>query len=391
MTDLDELRAELDEFAKPEKPVGRSAEEERVIAGFEEIQRFVEEHGRAPQHGEDRDIFERIYAVRLDRLRVIEACRSLLAPMDHQGLLDGSAAAPDDVEQIDDDELLAELRGEDASGLSTLRHVRTSAEKRAAEEIGNRTVCQDFDEFKPLFEKVARQLKNGERQTCLFETKSVDAIREGSFFIVGGQVAYVARVGEEFAASYDGRPDAKLRVIYDNGTEGDLLMRSLQRALHRDEAARLITEPMSLFGSAWEDGDVESGTIYVLRSRSDHEFVAAHRDLIHKIGVTGSSVETRIAAATKDSTYLLADVEIVATYKLVSINRVKLENLLHRIFAPAQIEITIEDRFGHPVKPREWFLVPLHVIDEAVQHIIDGSITDLVYDPSSAQLVKARK
>ena len=78
--DLDELRAELDDFAAPEKKGGRSAREERIIAGFEEIQRFVVKNDRAPQHGEDNDIFERLYAVRLDRLHAVEECRSLLAP-----------------------------------------------------------------------------------------------------------------------------------------------------------------------------------------------------------------------------------------------------------------------------------------------------------------------
>src|SRR5215831_6786602 len=139
--DLDELRSELDDFAQPEKKCGRSPREERIIAGFEEIQRFVEEHGRAPQHGEDRDIFERLYAVRLDRLRALEECRSLLAALDHQGLLAGAETvtiAP--AEEMDEDELLAELEGAaGASEITNLRHVRASAEKRAAEEIANRT------------------------------------------------------------------------------------------------------------------------------------------------------------------------------------------------------------------------------------------------------------
>lgn len=103
--------------------------------------------------------------------------------------------------------------------------------------------------------------------------------------------------------------------------------------------------------------------------------------------MTGGKVETRIAAAAKDATYLLADVEVVAAYKLHNINRTKLENVFHRLFGAAQIDLTIEDRFGNPVKPREWFLVPLHVIDEAVQHIRDGSITNKVYDPATARLV----
>jgi hypothetical protein len=135
-----------------------------------------------------------------------------------------------------------------------------------------------------------------------------------------------------------------------------------------------------------EPDDIESGTIYVLRSRSDHPFVVDHRELIHKIGVTGGKVETRIAAAKDDATYLLAGVDIVATYKLAHINRTKLENLFHKIFAPAQLELTIEDRFGKPVRPREWFLVPLHVIDEAVERIREGTIVNMVYDPTSATL-----
>ena len=138
----------------------------------------------------------------------------------------------------------------------------------------------------------------------------------------------------------------------------------------------------------WEEDDIKSGTIYVLRSLSNHPFVAEHRDLIHKIGVTGGRVETRIANAVNDATYLLAEVEVVASYKLAEINRAKLESLFHRIFMAAQLDLTIPDRFGHPVRPQEWFFVPLNVIDEAVQRFRDGSITGMVYDPTSARLVE---
>lgn len=124
-----------------------------------------------------------------------------------------------------------------------------------------------------------------------------------------------------------------------------------------------------------------------MRCLSSHPYVAEHRELIHKIGVTGGSIAARIAGAEKDSTYLLAGVEVVAAYKLHNLNRIKLENLFHRLFGAVQLDLTIEDRFGHPVKPREWFLVPLHVIDEAVRRLQDGSITDLIYDPRSARLV----
>lgn len=389
--DLDELRAELDEFAQPEKKGGRSPREERIIAGFEEIQRFVEKHGHAPQHGEDRDIFERLYAVRLDRMRGLEECRSVLSPLDHQGLLTGAdtvtAAAADD--EIDEDELLAELSGAEGNAdITALRHVRGSAEKRAAEEIGNRTVCEDFDSFKPLFEQVRKDLQSGVRETRPFQTMA--EIQKGEFFIVGGQIAYVAEVGEEFTTQYE-RRDSRLRVIYDNATESDVLLRSLQRALHRDDAGRRITDPVAgpLFASESAEGDQASGTIYVLRSKSDHPVVAANRDVLHKIGVTGGGVARRFGNAKLDPTFLMADVELVATYELYNINRSRLENLIHRIFDVARLDVEIKDRFGNPVVPREWFLVPLFVVDEAVERIRDGTITAYRYDPKSAALVRA--
>ena len=390
MTDLDDLRAELDEFALPEKKKSLSAREERIIAGFEEIQRFVEQHGRAPQHGEDRDIFERLYAVRLDRLRALEECHELLTARDHQSLLSGDYSSNAElVETMDDDALLTELAGAAGSTeITELRHVRTSAEKRAALEIANRETCEDFETFKPLFEQVRSDLSSGLRVTRPFGQYAT--IEVGHWFILDGQTAYVAEEGEEFD-SPQGKKDARLRVIFSNGTESNLLRLSLARALYKDEAARRITDPDlgPLFSDSMEDDDLESGTIYVLRSLSDNPYVAEHRDVIHKIGVTGGKVETRIANAEHDSTYLLAKVEVVATYKLAGINRTRMENLFHRLFAPARLNITINDRFGHPVQPEEWFLVPLFVIDEAVARIKDGSITGFIYDPKTAKLVKA--
>lgn len=388
--DLDELAAELADFAPPAAHGGRSPREERIIAGFEEIQRFVEQHGRSPQHGEERDIFERLYAVRLDRLRALPECRALLEPLDHQGVLAGApaAAAPEDA--IDIDDLAAELAGVgDADDITVLRHVRTSAEKRAAEEIADRKPCEDFEKFKPLFERVQADLKTGLRQSQPIEAGR-RAIEAGDFFILDGITLYIAEVGAPLKTTA-GEVDRRLRAIFANGTESNLLLRSLQRAFYNDPAARRLVSPESgqlSFGGELEADDVESGTIYVLRSLSAHPYVTQHRDLIHKIGVTGGKVETRIADAEHDATYLLAKVEIVTTYKLAGINRTKMENLFHKLFAPSRLSITINDRFGHPVQPQEWFLVPVFVIDEAVERIKDGTITDYVYDPKVAKLVK---
>ena len=380
---LEELGVEIEAKAAG----GRTPREQRIIAGFEEIQRFVDEHGRTPLHGEERDIFERLYAVRLDCLRSLTECRTLLGPMDRQGLLEGAEPAPVTAADDLDDDALLEALGVDGSGegITDLRHVRSADEKRAAEEIANRKKCENFEEFKPIFIQVKKDLDTGIRQTRPFQTMA--EIQKGQFFIVGGQIAYVEEVGDEFVTEYD-RRDSRLRVIYDNGTESDVLLRSLQRALHRDGAGRRITdlETLPLFSGEIEEGDEASGTIYVLRSKSDNPVVAANRDILHKIGVTGGSIERRIGNAKLDPTFLMADVEIVATYKLSNINRTKLENLIQRIFDLVRLDVEIKDRFGNPVVPREWFLVPLFVIDEAVSRIKDGTITGYQYDPGTASL-----
>jgi hypothetical protein len=389
--DLDELAGELADFAPTkQKQSTYTARQERVIAGFEDIERFFEEHGCQPQHGEDRDIFERIYAVRLDRLRALEDCRTLLAPFDKHGLLDGAAAPVPGNDQLDPNDLMAELEGlNEGDDITQLRHVRSAEEKRAAEEIANRDKCLDFARFEPLFKKVQNELADGSRVTRPFELKA--EIQPGAFFIVGGQTAYVAEMGDIFT-NPQGRTDARLRVIFDNGTESNMLMRSLQRSLHKDDAGRRITEPVAgpLFSDQAEAGETEAGTIYVLRSNADHPLVAQHREVMHKIGVTSGKVETRIAGAEKSSTYLLAGVEVVATYQVYGVNCQKLESLIHKVFAAAQINLTIPDRFGHMVKPREWFLVPLHIVDEAVQRIRDRSIVDYIYDPAAGVLKRYR-
>lgn len=394
--DDDDLLGALGVEAVPLNAASHTPREERIIAGFEDILRFHQTHGRAPLHGEGRDIFERLYAVRLEQLRQLPEAPLLLAGLDGPGLLTGAAAdaASAGTDELDEDALLAELGINDeqaAKGdITVLRHVRSSAQKRAAEEVADRTPCADFEIFAPLFEQVERELKSSFRKTLRFARDA--SIASGNYFIVGGQLAYVAQVGEPLKAP-NGESDARLRVIYANGTESNLLRRSLQRALYKDDTGRRLSEPdmgplfEPVFGAQPEPDDIASGTIYVLRSLSSHPFVTEHRELIHKIGVTGGSVEARIAGASKDATYLLADVEVVATYTLHNLNRTRLEAIFHRLFGAAQLDLTIEDRFGHPVKPREWFLVPLQVIDEAVERIRNGSITEVVYDTQSARLI----
>jgi hypothetical protein len=405
MTELsdEELMAELGIEPGAPDATAHTPREERLLAGFEDISKFVDLHQRLPNNIEGNDIFERLYAVRLDAIRKQADVVELLKPVDRHHLLEETDEQP--LEPMDDDALMAALEIEDTP---TSNAARPYKEIHSAEQIATRKRCKDFAAFKPLFEKTVAELKNGSRATRRYEGET--SIEKGNFFLVGGQMAFVAEVGEEIKAP-NGESDARLRVIYSNGKESDLLRRSLQRALYKDAAGRrVISVPKNdgplfaeypkeeekgakkvsgnsaQFGSEMDEGDIESGTIYVLRSLSKEAFIAQHRNLIHKIGVTGGDVEKRIAQAETDPTYLLAPVEIVAEYRLANVNRVKLENLLHRFFQPAQIDLTIHDRFGNEVHPREWFLVPLAAIDEAVTRLQDGSLVNYVYDAKKAGL-----
>lgn len=391
----DELLLELGIEIESKKATSYTAREERIMAGFEEIQNFVKEKRRLPEHGEDKDIFERLYAVRLDQIRNQGECRNLLKDLDYQKLLNSEFNQETDASfGMDDDELLAELGLDlnEENSITELRHVRSQAEKKAAEEIANRTRCEDFENFKPLFESVKKDIETGYRNTIVFRkdagfTKTT--LQPGQFIIVGGQTSYIAEIGETIKAP-NGEDDARMRVIYANGTESNILLRSLIRAMYKDETSRFITEPNDgpLFSSENSEDDLDSGTIYVLRSFSDHPLVKENRNIVHKIGVTGGDVKKRISNAKVDPTFLMADVEITATYKLANINRAKLEKVIHKFFGAAKLDIETKDRFGRNVKSHEWFLVPIFIIDEMVEKVKDGTVSDYYYDPTSVRLMK---
>lgn len=388
-TDEDlELLEELGVDTAPVSSGGRTAREQRIIAGFEDIQRFVEKYGRLPEHGEDKDIFERLYAVRLDRIRSSPECREALKSIDSRGLLGRTINLDEPVEKEQDDEdLLAELgvEGSSDSDVTKLVHVRSREEINAAEEIAQRKRCEDFDQFKPIFEKAQREIESGARTTVKYQDYS--DIKTGDMFILGGQKVIVAELGEKFMSDYE-RENRRLRVIFDNGTENRYLLRSFLRALYKTPGSRRITEPGPgpLFSEVLEADDVPSGSIYVLRSKSDHPFIVENRCVVHKIGLAGNDVKVRIANAKKSPTYLLADVEIVQVFKLANVDRKGLEAILHKFFASARLDMELKDRFGSQVEPQEWFLVPLPAIEDAIEKIINGTIGEFRYDPKSARI-----
>ena len=386
--EIDELYDALEEFHQPEKEISsKSSLEERIIAGFDEINSFYEENNRPPFFGEDRDIFEKEYALRLNAIRQDKDMCSLLKDYDKYFLLKESLNNNDI--NVDEDTLLNELKDLSSTqdDITSLVYVKPRAEIKAAEEIAQRVYCNDFYRFKDIFTKAQSDLNSGLKTTIPFKDDA--KIQLGELFILNGQKAYIAEIGQDFKNS-NGVFDARLRIIFDNKTESSMLRRSFQRALNKDEKSRRIINlpDLPLFSDETMENDISSGAIYVLRSNSDCPQIKENREIIHKIGVTGGDIKKRIANAKEDPTFLMADVEVVALYELSNINRIKLENLLHRFFESARLDINIKDRFGKSIVPREWFLVPLFIIDEAVNKIKDGTIVNFYYDIKSGKIIE---
>ncbi|MDY6487282.1 GIY-YIG nuclease family protein [Acinetobacter faecalis] len=391
----DELLSELGIDLAPVKSVTYTAKEERLISGFEEIIHFYEEHKRVPSNSIDTDIFERIYAVRLGQLKQSDEAKKLLAAFDHLNLLSDSDNEEADLASLEDDDLLAELgiELEDEENIFVLQNVRTQKEREENELTATRKVCADFDVFKTLFDQINLDIESGVRITKPFGKDATIELHD--WFIVDGLIVYVSEIGEYFKAP-NGENDARLRAIYSNGTESNLLMRSLKKALNSDKASRRILVANNvgpLFSSSElkdkiNEIEIKSGTIYVLRSLSDNQFIKDHKEVIHKIGVTTGKVNKRITDAKNDPTYLLADVELVASYGLPeNIVPYKLEKLIHKVLRSAQLDLNIEDRFGKAVKPKEWFLVSIDVINQVIDHIRNGTVESVYYDVDQARLI----
>ena len=364
--------------------------EERIISGFEDINNFFEKNNRLPENKLNRDVFERIYSIRLNILKNNQEYKNLLLEFDKYELLSNTKNNEKaiDQEKMTDSELLSSLgQLEDKSDITKLNYVRSYEERRIAEEFATREKCIDFSKYKSLFENIQNEIKEGKRKYLPLNKRP--EIKKGMFFIVGGQKTYVAEVGETFMQDY-GIEDARLYLIFDNGTESRMLLRSLQRALTMDKSSRIISDSNfgPLFTNIVKSEDKFTGTIYILRSDSNLPFIVENRTLIHKIGFTTTTVEKRISNAKSDPTFLMADVEVVDSYKLFNIKSSKFENLVQQIFSNVKLDIDVIDRFGKPVKPEEWFLVPLEVIKDTINKIMDGSITQYYYDPSKAELRK---
>lgn len=391
---LDELFSEDDSGLLDVKPKssGVGSDESRVFQAFEEINVFIDRMGFKPGEGpKDRRIgvSERALQTRLRTYLENPVLVQALTDLDRHDLLTASAPRPpvtlDELLESDDD-----LLDDPNAGIFKMKIARAAPAK--PELVSAREPCLDFEKFRPLFDKAAAQLVSGERKSMKFANEQ--EIEAGGLFILNGLMVYVAEVRDPHIRN--GKRNARLRLIFDNGTEGNNLLRSLATELYKDPNGRRLSDPYvgPLFGPGGAElvdvaapQDRITGCIYVVKSLSTVPDIARLDGQLFKIGFTTGNLDDRIRMAADDPTFLMAPVRPVVSYEAINLNANKFENIVHRFFAEARLDIEIKDRFGKPIRPREWFLLPLTVIESAIPLIIDGTILRHRYDHRACAIV----
>ncbi|AKK02700.1 GIY-YIG nuclease family protein [Corynebacterium epidermidicanis] len=372
------LESDLDGLLDEPEKVAPVTSQDRLERAFLEINEFYRENREKPS-STTRNISERKLGARLDGILANPNKIEALKHLDEFALLELPEAPTtiDELNSLDDLDLLG-----DDSGIFDVGAL--PAKPRKNEDAAKRKPAKDFDKFKPLFIDVQQKLEAGD--LILVPFGGVSTIEQGKFFVLGGLTCYIAEVKEtKLKANGDRlRPKQRLRVIFSNGTESSMYRQSLAIRMY-EQQGRAFAQT-SFDETEIMDPAVMTGHIYVLKSQSTDPQIAGMKDL-YKIGYSRTAVEKRIANAATDPTYLMSPVEIVADYELQAIRPSALENLIHRVFDSARLQLSQIDLEGKNYTPKEWFVVPLTVINQAIDMIRTGDIVEVHYDRELQKLV----
>lgn len=380
----------LADVTAPQKKMTSS---DRLIAGFQRITDFVNKHNRLPQQCDDweeRTLYNQWKGICNDPKKV-ERCK----PYDTIGILEqqdndtvseptpcyGNVNAEEkQLEDIFNDPIIAGARQEDEELFDLPDYMQQRLkERKEADYVAQRVICEDFDRYEAGFKEIHAGLKTGKYRLIKFKEAHVAQCR---YFVEDGVLVYIAGL-DQIEKNRHGRKNSRTRCIYENGMESGIYMQTLCKNLYHsgytvqdtsDTEDDYLQKKFSI-----NDGDVESGMVYVLSSLSKEPEIASINNL-YKIGFTTTPLEARIANAKNEVTYLCAGVKVVATWRVYNVKSSTFEALLHKLFDSVQLQITIDGK-----KPKEWFVVPLPIIEQAVTYIINGK--SVAYDKNIQQLI----
>lgn len=375
------------------KPANSSVrnEDERLAASFQEINLFYEQNNREPELGagvQEHQLYSRLKSIRENPLKM-----EMLKVHDIYGLLDYTPKQVSSLDDVINDDVLGIL-GDDDTGLFELKHVTKFKERESTDFVAKRRPCKDFNNYESKFKQIQSELKSGKRKLIDFK---LDNLRENCYYVHNGILLFVEKINITRKDHYkpDGtrvREDGRTRCIFENGTESNMLKRSIEKILYingkvvSENTDSTNEEFLKIFSTVNEE-DEEAGFIYILKSKSDKQEIKEINNL-YKIGFSKVSVEERIKNASQEPTYLMADVKIVMAYKCYNMNPHKLEQLVHGFFGNACLNIDVFDSKGNRHTPREWFIAPLHVIEQAIHYIIAGAIVKYRYDEINEEIIE---
>lgn len=369
----------------------RPTSSDRLTAVFHKVMDFYEANGRLPQDvPEERSIYHNWLGIIKSESK-IQQCRQIdeynLLPQSNDAVKEPlieytrELTEEERLEAVLNDPLFSDMQNDDDPGLFDIpdyMRKRLNARKDA-EYVGKRIPCEDFEKYTDSFKVVHEGLKSGRYRLVKF---SVKHLKVGDYFIDDGMIGYLAAFDDEGTNKHGDR-DGRTRVIYENGTESDIKYKTITKNLSVTGYSVIdcseMTEDKFKQCFVLNENDIESGTVYVLRTKSTYPEISAIKDL-YKIGFTVTSVESRIANARKEPTYLCADVEVVATWKVYNVKSSTFEALIHKLFSSVQLQITVNGK-----RPKEWFIVPFKIIEEAINAIISGQLVE--YNPQLKQLI----
>lgn len=368
--------------------------DEHLVAKFQEISDFYKINKRLPESSMA-NISEFMLFTRLESIKNNnEQCHALvdfdefnLLPLTHEvtvpELVEREINSFEDI--FDDDDF--GLLGDSDQSIFNMRHIK--ADKRAETDfVARRKSCKDFDKYKDLFPIVQQELNSGQRKIIEFEGTGYN-IDEGSFYILNGILLYVDKVSltskDQVIDGVVVRKDGRTRCIFENGTESNMLYRSLAKVLSKE--GKIVSPKGEYFSDikSINEEDESAGFIYILSSKSQDTRIQAIPNL-YKIGYSRTPVKKRIANAANEPTYLMAPVEIVANYECYNMNTQKFENLVHTVFRDVCIDVEVADSQGNMCRPREWFSVPLEQINTAIDLIVNGQIVNYRYNSTTKKI-----
>ena len=365
------------------KSYGTKTTDERLIASFNEVNDFVEKYKREPQPNPG-NISEYQLYTRLKGIRENPEKKEQLKDVDINNILDFEVKEINSIDDILNDEAFDLF--DDDTDLFNFKHTPIPDDRIATDFVARRKPMKDFDKYEHLFKAIQNDLANGKRKLVDFKMGN---LREGAYYVHNGILFLLEEINMTTEEHYreDGtrvREDGRTKCIFENGTVSNMRKRSVEKILYANgqvvsENIDKVNENFIEKFSNITDEDEEAGFIYVLSSKSKDERIVAIGNLF-KIGYSKVDVLERIKNAEKEPTYLMAKVKIEDAWKCYNMNPQKLEQLLHNFFGSSCLNIDIFDENKIRHTPREWFIAPLEVIEQAIQLIINGEIVKYRYD-----------